>query len=111
MKIFPTRIAIEQSSSHAYLVQVLKREIVFKSALCTLHSEHLLPAARSNSRPPSVPKRATCSSKTKLARCAETKTRPELGHPLSKHSLGNAPFLRASFFLAEKRTAWVGGSN
>ena len=68
MRIFPTRIAIEQSSSHAYLVQVLKREIVFKSALCTLHSEHLPPAAKSNSRPPSVPKRATCSSKTKLAR-------------------------------------------
>ena len=37
--IFPTRIAIEESFSHAYLVQVLKRESVFISALCTLHSE------------------------------------------------------------------------
>ena len=37
--ISPTRIAIEQSSSHVYLVQVLKRESVFMSALCTLHRE------------------------------------------------------------------------
>ena len=36
-RISPTRIAIEQSSSHVYLVQVLKRESVFMSALCTLH--------------------------------------------------------------------------
>ena len=111
-RIFPTRLAIEQSSSHAYLVQVLKRESVFISALCTLHSEFLPPAAaRSNSRPPSVPKKATCGSKTELARCAETKNRPELGHPLSKRSRGNAPFLRALFFLAEKGTVWVRVSN
>ena len=109
--MFSTRIAIEQSSSHAYLMQVLKREIVFISTLCTLHSEHFPPAARSNSRPPSVPKRATCGSKNKLARCAEAKNRPELGHPLSKRSLGNVPFLRASFFLAEKGTVWVRVSN
>ena len=38
-RISPTRIAIEQSSSHVYLVQVLKRESVFMSALCTLHRE------------------------------------------------------------------------
>ena len=38
-RVVPTRIAIEQSSSHAYLVQVLKRESVFISALCTLDSE------------------------------------------------------------------------
>ena len=37
--IFPTTLAIEQSSSHAYLVQVLKRESVFISVLGTLHSE------------------------------------------------------------------------
>ena len=111
MRIFPTRIAREQSSSHDYLMQVLKREIVFISALCILHSEHLPPVARSNSRPPSVPKRATCGSKTKLARCAETKNRPELGHPLSRRSLGNVPFLRTSFFLAEKGTVWVRVSN
>ena len=37
--ISPTRIAIEQSSSHVYLVQVLKRESVFLSAICTLHLE------------------------------------------------------------------------
>ena len=111
-RIFPTTIAIEQSSSHAYLVQVLKGESVFISALCTLHSEQLLPAAaRSNSRPPSDPKRATYGSKTKLARCTETNNRPELNHPLSKRSLGNAPFLRASFFLAEKGTVWVRVSN
>ena len=36
-----------------------------------------------------------------------TKNWPELGHPLSKRSLGNAPFLRALFFLAEKVTVWV----
>ena len=41
----------------------------------------------------------------------ETKNRPELGHPLSKRSLGNAPFLRALFFLAEKGTVWVRVSN
>ena len=34
-RISPTRIAIEQSSSHVYLLQVLKRESVFMSALCT----------------------------------------------------------------------------
>ena len=68
-------------------------------------------AARSNSRPPSVPKRATCGGKTELARCAETKNEPELGHPLSKRSLGNAPFLRASFFLTEKGTVLVQVSN
>ena len=38
-RLSPTRIAIEQSSSHVYLVQVLKRESVFMSALCTLHRE------------------------------------------------------------------------
>ena len=38
-RISPTRIAIEQSSSHVYLVWVLKRESVFMSALCTLHRE------------------------------------------------------------------------
>ena len=38
-RISPTRIAIDQSSSHVYLVQVLKRESVFMSALCTLHRE------------------------------------------------------------------------
>ena len=38
-RISPTRIAIEQSSSHVYLVQVLKRESVLMSALCTLHRE------------------------------------------------------------------------
>ena len=38
-RIFPTSIAIEQSSSRVYLVQVLKRESVFMSALCTLHHE------------------------------------------------------------------------
>ena len=38
-RISPTRIAIEQSSSHVYLVQVLKRESVFLSALCSLHCE------------------------------------------------------------------------
>ena len=93
-------------------MQVLKREIVFISVLCTLHSEHFLPAAaRSNSRPHSVAKMATCGSKPELAHCAETKNEPELGHPLSKHSLGNAPFLRASFFLAEKGTVWVRVSN
>ena len=64
-----------------------------------------------NSRPPSVPNRATCGSKTELARCTETKNQPELGHPLSKRSLGNAPFLRALFFLAEKGTVWVRVSN
>ena len=37
--VSPTRIAIEQNSSHVYLVQVLKRESVFMSALCTLHRE------------------------------------------------------------------------
>ena len=36
-RISPTRIAIEQSSSHVYLVQVLKRENM--SVLCTLHRE------------------------------------------------------------------------
>ena len=51
--------------------------------------------------------------KTEFARCAETKNEPELGHPLinSKRSLGNAPFLGASFFLAEKGTVWVRVSN
>ena len=34
-RISPTRIAIEQSSSHVYLVQV------FMSALCTLHREYM----------------------------------------------------------------------
>ena len=77
-----------------------------------LHREYLPPAAAiSNSRPPSVPKRATCGSKTELARCAETKNWPELGHLLSKRSLSNAPFLRALFFLAEKGTVWVRVSN
>ena len=38
-RISPTRIAIEQSFSHVYLVQVLKRESVFMSALCTFHRE------------------------------------------------------------------------
>ena len=38
-RISPTRIAIEQSSSHVYLVQVLKRESVLMSALCTLQRE------------------------------------------------------------------------
>ena len=80
------------SSSHVYLVQVLKREV-----------STLYPAAViSNSGPPFVPKRATCGSKTELVRCAETKNRPELGQPLSKLSLGNAPFLRALFFPAER---------
>ena len=73
--------------------------------LCTVSS------AIRNSRPPSVPKRATCGSKTELARCAETKNQPELGHPLSKRSLGNAPFLSSLFFLAEKGTVWVRVSN
>ena len=42
-------------------------ENVFISALCTSHSKELPPAAaRSNSRPPSVPKRATCGSRAKL---------------------------------------------
>ena len=36
-RISPTRIGIEQSCSHVYLVQVLKS--VFMSALCTLHRE------------------------------------------------------------------------
>ena len=40
-------------------------------------------AAISNSRPPSVPKRATCGSKIELARCTETKNRPELGQTLT----------------------------
>ena len=86
-RISPTRIVIEQSSSHVYLVQILKRESVFMSALCTLYQSscHLLLAAIINSRPPSVPNRATCGSKTELARCTETKYRPELGHPLSTH--------------------------
>ena len=58
-----------------------------------------------------VPNRAICGSKTELARCTETKYLPELGHPPSKRSLGNAPFLRALFFLAEKGTVWVLVSN
>ena len=93
--------------------------------LCTVSSCRLLLA---DNRPPSVPnrancgskielarctdtkyrpelghplskRRANCGSKIELARCTETKYRPELGHPLSKRSLGNAPFLRALFFL------------
>ena len=76
-----------------------------------MSSRRLLLAAIINSRPPSVPNRATCGSKTELARCTETKYRPELGHPLSKRSLGNAPFLKALFFLAEKGTVWVRVSN
>ena len=67
--------------------------------LCTVSSCRLLLAAIINNRPPSVPNRANCGSKIELARCTETKYRPELGHPLSKCSLGNAPFLRALFFL------------
>ena len=39
-RISPTRIAIEQSSSDVYLVQVLKRECFHVSTiLCTLHRE------------------------------------------------------------------------
>ena len=60
--------------------------------LCTVSSCRLLLAAIINSRPPSVPNRATCGSKTELARCTETKIRPELGHPLSKRSQGTPPF-------------------
>ena len=85
-RIFPTTIAIEQSSSHAYLVQVIQKEKVFSYqyfVLRTVNSCRLLLAAISNSRPPSVPNRATCGSKTELARCTETKNRPELGHPLT----------------------------
>ena len=108
-RISPTRIAIEQSSSHVYLVQVVFSCQHF--VLCTVSSCRLVLAAIINFRPPSVPNRATCGSKTELARCTETKNRPELGHPLSKHSLGNAPFLRALFFLAEKGMVWVRVSN
>ena len=81
-----------------------------------MQSEQLPPAAaRSNSRPSCV----LCGSRAELACCVET----TVGHncaqqtgthrylSMSKRSLGNAPFLRASFFLAEKGTVWVRVSN
>ena len=42
-RISPTRIAIEKSSSHVYLVQVLKREFSCQHfVLCTVSSYRLL---------------------------------------------------------------------
>ena len=64
-RISPTKISIEQSSSHVYLVQVLKKASLCQHfVLCTVSSCRLLLAAIINSRPPSVPNRATCGSKT-----------------------------------------------
>ena len=101
---FSSLQTVFRNDMYMHDMTALKRESVFMSALCTLHREWFPPAAAIiNSRPPSVPNRATCGSKIELARCTETKNRPELGHPLSKRSLGNAPFLRALFLLKRVR--------
>ena len=76
-----------------------------------MQSEQLPPAAaRSNSRPSSV----LCGSRAELACCVETTVGQNCAQQTgthSKRSLGNAHFLRASFFLAEKGTVWVRVSN
>ena len=63
-QIFPTRSAVEQSSSHACPCAGKEKGISY----CTVQSEQLPPAAaRSNSRPSVL-----CGSRAELTRCVET---------------------------------------